>query len=52
MNDDTQPIPAPVVYTPRGKWTCDVCGRTGPGGDLGFRTHYNDWHWDYRKDTP
>ena len=32
MNDDTQPIDVPVRYTYRGRWTCLICDKTGPGG--------------------
>jgi len=39
-----------VRYTYRGRWSCDLCGRSGPGGADGWASHYADWHWDYRKD--
>lgn len=50
MNGDTQPIKPPVRYTFRGRWSCLLCDKSGPGGADGFNTHYIDWHWDYRKD--
>lgn len=44
--DDTQPITPPVQYTPTGRWACDLCGRTGPGGSDGFNQHYATFHWE------
>ena len=51
MNDhETAPIDIPVRYTYRGRWTCLICDKTGPGGADGYHRHYADWHWDYRRD--
>lgn len=45
MNGDTAPITPPVRYTFRGRWSCLLCDKSGPGGADGFNTHYLDWHW-------